>query len=292
MYLWILVCFYSISISLYLYFIKKEITKRYLFLSFFPILIKRHWYVNAYFSMYLLLPLLNYGIQSLNIKIYRNLIIFLIGFYSLYNMIAIIFRKNNNLFLMNGYSGMWLTILYIIGAYLGKYIIKFQNEHILIHCIFYIFIYIFSSFISSEIKFKLIKIKSKIPNNILINYQSPIMLLQAISLIMLFSKINIQNKLLIKIISFLTPLNFSAQLLHSRIFQTKMKIKIILFKWINNFNDNKFFFKIYAISIIIYVVCVFIDCLRLILFKIIKIRELCLFIVNKTPQIIDKILRN
>ena len=118
------------------------------------------------------------------------------------------------------------------------------------------------------------------------------MLLQAISLIMLFSKINIQNKLLIKIISFLTPLNFSAQLLHSRIFQTKMKIKITLFKWINNFNNNKFFFKIYAISIIIYVVCVFIDCLRLILFKIIKIRELCLFIENKTPQIIDKILRN
>ena len=75
MYFWILVCFYSISISLYLYFIKKEITKRYLFLSFFPILIKRHWYVNAYFSMYLLLPLLNYGIQSLNIKIYRNLVI-------------------------------------------------------------------------------------------------------------------------------------------------------------------------------------------------------------------------
>ena len=87
-------------------------------------------------------------------------------------MIAIIFRKNNNLFLMNGYSGMWLTILYIIGAYLGKYIIKFQNKHILIHCIFYIFIYIFSSFISSEIKFKLIKIKSKIPNNILINFFS------------------------------------------------------------------------------------------------------------------------
>jgi surface polysaccharide O-acyltransferase-like enzyme len=63
-YIWIQLCFYSTSISLFL-FIKNQINIKDLFLSLFPILIKRHWYINAYFSMYLLLPFINHGINSI-----------------------------------------------------------------------------------------------------------------------------------------------------------------------------------------------------------------------------------
>jgi surface polysaccharide O-acyltransferase-like enzyme len=79
-YIWIQLCFYSTSISLFL-FIKNQINIKDLFLSLFPILIKRHWYINAYFSMNLLLPFINHGINSLNRKIYKNLIIFFIFFF-------------------------------------------------------------------------------------------------------------------------------------------------------------------------------------------------------------------
>lgn len=136
-YLWIQVTFYSISISFYL-FLKNQINKKDLFLSIFPILIKRHWYVNAYFSMYLLLPFINYGINSLNRKIYRNLIIFFISFFSIYNVIANIFGHENYHFLNDGYTSMWITILYIIGAYFGKYIIINKNKNGIIHFILYI----------------------------------------------------------------------------------------------------------------------------------------------------------
>ena len=118
------------------------------------------------------------------------------------------------------------------------------------------------------------------------------MILQAISLIMFFSKLKIQNQKLAKIISFLTPLNFSAQLIHSRLFRTKLKTKIMLFKWVNSYNNNKIFFKIYGTSIIIYLLCIFIDYFRLILFKLTKIRELCLFIERKAPQFIDNLILN
>lgn len=286
-----LVSFYSISISLYLYFIYKEITKKILFLHFFPILIKRHWYVNAYFSMYLLLPFINYGIESLNIKTYRNLILFFFGFYSIYDVFAKLLIGKAYNFLMSGYSSMWLTILYIIGAYLGKYIIKNENEIRVRHYIFFLFIYISSSFISYEIRFKLLKSKRKISKNILISYLSPTMLLQALSLIMFFSSLNIHNKILIKIITFITPLNFSAQLIHARLFQTKIKSIITLFKYINNFNSNIFFFKIYALSILIYSFCIIIDYLRFILFKLCKIREICLYIERKAPTIMDRLIR-
>ena len=69
---------------------------------------------------------------------------------------------------MRGYSSMWLTILYIIGAYFGKYIIINKNKTGIMHLFPYFLIFIFCSFLSSEIKFKLMIIKSKIPNGILI----------------------------------------------------------------------------------------------------------------------------
>lgn len=289
-YLWFLVWFYSLGISLYLYFINKEIKKMTLFLHCFPILIKRHWYVNAYFSMYLLLPFINYGIESLNIKTFRNLIIFFFCFYSIYNLFATIIGNNNHLFLMNGFSSMWLTILYIIGAYFGKYIIKKENDVRVRYYIIYFLIYICSSFTSSEVYLKLFKIKSKIPKKLLISYLSPTMLLQAISLIMIFGKLTIQNKLIIKIISFITPLNFSAQLIHARLFQTKIKIIINFFNWIKNFKSNKLFFKIYALSFLIYFFCIIIDYLRFLLFKLCKVRKICLYIEKNGPKIIDKLI--
>jgi surface polysaccharide O-acyltransferase-like enzyme len=96
-----------------------------LILSFFPILINRHWYITAYFGLYLFIPLLNLGINDLNRKILRNLIIFYIFFFSFYYLIGLILNgvKNDLIFLREGYSSHWLIILYIIGGYLGKYII-------------------------------------------------------------------------------------------------------------------------------------------------------------------------
>ena len=176
---------------------------------------------------------------------------------------------------------MWLTILYIIGAFFGKYIIIEKNEIGVISFIIYILIYISCSFLSSEIKFKLIKIKSKIPDNILINYLSPTILCQAISLIISFSRINIKNKHVKKIISFLTPLNFSALLIQGRLFRTNINIINRLFKLLNEFKSNKIYFKVYGLGIIIYFLCIFIDYFRLMIFKVFKIREFCLFLEKK-----------
>lgn len=70
-YIWIEVFFYSIVISFILLF-TNEISYKEVIYSFFPILIKRHWYVNAYFSMYLFLPFINEGIKNINKNILRN----------------------------------------------------------------------------------------------------------------------------------------------------------------------------------------------------------------------------
>ena len=215
-YLWILVFFYSVLKTIIISF-KIEIEKIKFFLSFFPILIRRQWYFNAYFSMYLFLPFLNQGISNINRKTYKKIVLFLIGFFSFYNLIGIIFNKNNFHFLYRGFSPLWLIILYIIGAYFAKYIINEKSNFNIKNYFFYIIIYIMSSFFTSEIYFILLKEKKE-NNRLLINNLSPTILLQAISLIMIFSKLKINDKFIIKIISFFSPLTFSTLLIHDFLF--------------------------------------------------------------------------
>ena len=292
-YIWFILLFYSIMISLLIYFIDKNgITKKQIILSLFPLLTKRHWYFNAYFQMYLLLPFIINGIKDLDKRTFKNIIIFFIFFYSFYNIFGIYFGINKNYhFLLNGYSGMWLTILYVIGAYLGKYIFMDNKNQSNLIKIIYIFLYLFSSFISSDIYFKLFETKSKISNNLFINYLSPTMIIQAISLIFIFAKFEFKNKYAKKFISFFTPLIFSVQLIHARLFANKKRIKLLfnLFHNIKYFKNSNIFFVIYGFSIITFFICAFLDYLRLLLFKLLKIRELCLFIKKIFPELIDKI---
>ena len=189
---------------------------------------------------------------------------------------------------------MWLIILYIIGSYIGKYIIINKNKNNIFYFIFFILLYIFSSLFSSEIHFKLLERKSKIPKNLFINYLSPTMLLQAISLVMTFSRLEIKNKRMIKFISFFTPLTFSVQLIHTCLFQNAKKFKFIMhfFHYIKRMKSNLLFFKIYGFSILIYFLCSLIDYLRYILFKLIKVREFSLFIEKIFPEFIDKLSCN
>ena len=111
---------------------------------------------------------------------------------------------------------------------------NFKNYIILI------LIYLCSSFLSSELFFAL-------NNQILINYISPTIVLQALSLVILFSQLNIKNKWTIKIISFFNPLTFNVTIIHLRPMSINTIFKKILFNWVNKLNDNLLFFKIYEI---------------------------------------------
>ena len=113
-------------------------------------------------------------------------------------------------------------ILYSLGAYLGKYIIINNNKFYLINSILYILLFLSLSYLNSEVLFKLIEIKNK-KCRILINYLSPTVIIQAFSLIMFFSNLNIRNKKILKIISFIIPFNFSAYLIHAPLFKSTLK---------------------------------------------------------------------
>ena len=275
-YIWFEYLFYSVFLTMFLYY-KSMSNFRNLILSFFPLGIIRHWYVNSYIFMYLFLPFITDSLNSLDKKFFTKMVLFFFFFYSIYHTIVTYNFKTLNYDSINGgYSSLWLLVLYIIGGYLGRFFInKFSFCNII-----FIFIYFIMSFITSEYIFYTID-KYKSPNNMLLEYYSPTIIIQALSLIILFSNLKIRNKYIIKVISFFNPLNFNVTLIHARVFYFNIPIINRFYKFIKSMTPEYLFFKIYGSSIFIYFICAFIDYFRFLLFKLFKIRNLCIFIDKK-----------
>ena len=72
-YIWFIYVFYSIFFSIIFYY-KSQINYQDLILSFFPIAIRRNWYINAYIFMYYFLPFAINSINSVNKNLYRKII--------------------------------------------------------------------------------------------------------------------------------------------------------------------------------------------------------------------------
>ena len=274
-YIWFEYFYYSVFFSIYL-FINSLLDLKGLISSMFPLGIKNSWYINAYFFLYILLPFLTNSINIIDRYIFTKLICLYFFFYSLYNkLIEYNFGKTNFDFANNGYSSIWLIILFIIGGYIGR----FYNKY-LFSKLFLFIIFIFSSFITSEHIFYNLD-KKNVANTILIDYNSPTIIIQALSLTLLFSKVNINNKYIKMAISFFIPLNMCVLIIHMTIFSFKTSNILKFKKYIEQLNPKYLIFKKYAISILIYFLCAFFDYFRSIIFKITKIRYLSKYIEKK-----------
>jgi hypothetical protein len=291
-YIWIETFFYSTTISFYNYIKNKTIKrKQSLFISFLPIYIRYHWYVNAYICMYPFLPIINHGINNITRDLLRNVVIILVCFYSIYDMIVtIMIKKNDYHFINTGYTPLWLIILYIIGGYLGKYFLSKSKTTKITNHIFWILIYLCSSFFSYEIFFIILKKKYNIFCQVFICFTSPTILLQAFCLILVFSRISIKNCLMKKIISFFVPLTFNITLLHLRLMSENYYYSLKFIEYFKKLHPKFLLFKTYGLAILIYLFCAFIDYFRFLLFKILGVKDFCILIENKMPILTQKIL--
>ena len=73
-YIWLEYFFYSVFLTMFLYY-KSMSNFRNLILSFFPLGIKRHWYVNSYIFMYLFLPFITDSLNSLDKKFFTKMVL-------------------------------------------------------------------------------------------------------------------------------------------------------------------------------------------------------------------------
>ena len=235
---------------------------------------------------FLFIPFLNRVVNAMSKTEYRKLVVILIGVFSF--MITLGTNMIQTISVEYGYSFWWLAILYIVGGYFGKYgdSIKIKTVFlwlIIIGCVLITGISVYNG-VLLESSNKILYVLGKLGRRFsLLSYTSPTIVFIAISLLILFYRLKLKNNRLVKIIKFVSPLAFAVYLIHTN--------KLIYFNILINScvklaeaNPMIMILGVLGISLAIFVVCIFIDYFRELLFKLLKVNQkterLCDFVGN------------
>lgn len=283
--LWFQVVFYSLIITFVTSFIyPNSVYKSDYIKSVFPVINKTYWYFTAYFGLFIIKPFIDKGIQDINEKTLKKIFIIILVIFSLFGIITKGFELNN------GYSIIWLIILYITGAIINKCNIgsKLKNIHILLGIIILITItYLFKIFGFDTINTIKKSFDIVINKDTLINYVSPTIFGIAILLIIGLSRLEINNKSK-KIIEFASSSTFAIYLLNSHRFVDEIYMKK-RFTYLIDDSIFTIFITIIGYAIIFVILAILIDKIRIYLFKKLKIDNFSSWIYLKINILINKI---
>ena len=291
LYLWLVVLFYSVAMHKYVYYYKKNYLIKYaMFKEYYPVVFKGYWYFTSYFGMYLFLPVINKGIASLS-KYEFNLIILstlgIFSFWKYYNN-----PSEDIFFLADGRSITWFLALYLMGAYIGKYQVNYLGIKKYIYCFICLLLFIISSYLYFKASInefflnignKRIQLPKVFKNIINGRFDSLVKTIQSITVCLFCMQLN-YNKYIAKIICFCGPLIFQIYLIHHH----KLIIPTVLARVFDkhstfpSYNDLLSFLLIRSFKT--FIICIFIDYLRHLLFSLLRIRKLLIFLENKMKE--------
>ena len=289
--LWFEVVFYLFVFSIgFKIFVPEYVGTFQLFSSFLPISTNKYWYFTAYFALFLFMPFLNVLLDSLNKTEATILLISLIFVFSVFPVILLGKVWGGDLFYTNlGYSILWLSVLYFIGAYLKKYPIR--NNVKKCYCLFGALACAIISFVCKcgfSFLSRYIKYTDKL-SDLLTDYTSPTILLCAVFLLLFFSRIKI-NQRLNKIIALVGPTTFGVYIIHLHP-NIWMWLQERLVSYIN-LNVILMVLVIIGTVLAIFAVCSMIDMIRIRLFRICRINQLALKIEAMIRVCFNKVLKS
>ena len=274
--LWLQVAFYSVMSTVLLsIFTNFEIGVGNYFKSFTPLLSNQYWYFTAYFGLFLIIPCLNLVIEYISKKQFQVLLLnFGIWFSVLPTLMQIDSFK-----LLNGYSMVWLTIMYMVGAYIRKYvdISKISKKKVLS-------IYLLACCGTWANKWVVENLTLKVFGEIrygdlFVQYVSPTIIIAAIALFAFFLKIDIHNIVANKIIKIAALVSFSVYLIHSHPLVSAYILKDRFIRYLD-YSTFGLVARVLLTSILIYLLCIAIDYVRITIFKFLHIEEKCINIVD------------
>ncbi len=275
--LYLTVLFYSVSVFAILsHFYPETVPIGELAGTFMPVTTYQYWFFTCYIGMLVLSPLINGFVNHADKKTLYivGIIIFLVfSVYGAYSM-----HHGDRFKLANGYSLIWFIPMYSLGAIIKKTEVYKKIP-----------VYIaFPTLALAYLSTWLIKINSvgdasegmqKLSSS-LVNYISPTMVIAAVMAVCLFAKINVKHKFLAGLITFFSSSAFSVYLIHDNNY-FRDNIIVGAFKAIGDYSPAMLVLTVLAIALGIFVVCVLIDKVRVLLFKLLHIEKLCDLIQKK-----------
>lgn len=174
-----------------------------------PVTTGQYWYLTAYAGLFVLMPVLNIAVQKLP---ERELRMALAGILTLFCVLPIS-PLTDAFYLHDGYSALWLAVMYLLGGYLGKYDVLSRLAPRT-----WGLIYLGAVLFAWAPRMIVLWWKpiywSMGYGNILIEYTSPTIVLAAVALLAVFSRLSLPDWAE-RAVAKVSPHAFGAYLLHA-----------------------------------------------------------------------------
>lgn len=264
--LWLRVVYYTLLFTaLTGLFCPSLLTGERVFSAFFPVLTKQYWYFTVYFMLFLFMPVLNTALEKLEKSQMRWVLLLCIGVYSVLQTVL----KQRPFGV--GYDFLWMVLMYLLGGYIRKYdsfsALKKGKAFL---------VYLGSIGVTWLSKIGVQFIGDRFYQTVfagdrLISYYSPTILAAAVSLLLLFRKLPVSDRIL-PFVRFLAPLSFSVYLIHANSL-VWMQLFSRRFEAMASLPAPVLALALPAAALLIYCACSAIDLLRATLFRKIRLQD-------------------
>lgn len=277
--MWIQVFFYSFGITAVAFlFNHGSIGIRAFLESLFPVATNQYWYFSCYTVLFFLMPWLNRFVQMIEKKELTKLVVLLVMMFSLFSTLSQ--RLGEDPFVISyGYSVVWLTTLYLIGAWMKKcrVIERIPTSATVVG----LFSGILITWVAGQF------LPSWIGTSVLVSYISPMNMWIAALYFCLFSKLRLPSTIK-KLISVLSPAAFGVYLIHVHKIVWQRFI-VGAFSKLSEVSVLGMVISVMEYAIIIFSVCIFLELVRIWMFHKFRIESLLQKIGDSLEQISEKI---
>lgn len=157
-----------------------------------------YWFIKSYLGLYLLAPIINSFVERASRKHYRNILILLYVFQTVYGWISI----DGASWIAGGYSAFSFVCLYLLGRYIRIYgnqitigrfytLSSISKKHLLLVFLSIVFFLTFLAYVVTYLGFPI--------EGRLFTYTNPLVILESIVLLLFFSKIRFENPIINRI---------------------------------------------------------------------------------------------
>lgn len=273
--LWLQVVFYSGIILWIASYINPDIvgemeTKA----AFLPIYFKQHWYFSAYFCLFFFMPVLNTAVEGLTKKQIES-VIFTI--FVMFSVLPIIFEREP-FHLQGGYSVLWLVFLYILGAYFKKYGVL-ENKPVYVWLIVYFLSVTVAWGAKMLIEQNQLKLfDGEVNSDLPMEYTSPAILLSAIALVGVFSKIRLKGGIT-GVVQTISSITFGTYIIHTNPFIWMISTDVMKPVLINPV--PMMILICLGVSLLVFLACLIIELVRVGIFAILRLKRILMFLEKK-----------
>lgn len=247
-----------------------------------PISTDQYWYFSAYFFVFLTAPFINRIVDSISNESALSVILCI---FTVFSILVHFIGSSGNL-LNEGYSFVWLILLYVIGALLKKNdLYKRLNKKL------YLFTALAACMVMNYVSafFGLSLYNTvKISAMAIYSYTDPYIVILSVCMLLLFANMNIGNKMK-KVTAFTAPAAFGVFLIHT---QSIMFDQVItsMFSWITELPVGLCLPVNILCTVCIFTVCVMIEKLRIKLFELIRLKKAVGYVYSALHGLYEKLI--